>query len=153
MYMDDEETRTEGTDHTEPWADSIPSEILGPIEAAKRLALASLGAVSLATEMTDELFQQLVKRGEHTKEEVARELHEARERSSTRREDATTYVRSRMDAILNRVNMPSKADVDSINAKLNILTRKIDEVQAGQVDRASTQRASSPEPPTDFGST
>ena len=47
-------------------------------------------------------------------------------------------MRSRVDGVLNRLNLPSKADVESLNARISILTRKVDQMQAGQTD---------PEPP------
>jgi poly(hydroxyalkanoate) granule-associated protein len=149
--MEDKDQPVDEAGHGESWEDWIPSEIRGPIDGVKRLALASLGAVVLATETTDEFFQELVKRGERAKDEVAHQLHDARDRSASRRDNAGTYVRSRMDAVLNRVNMPSKADVDSINAKLNILTRKVDEIQASQVDKATGRQPRHSEPPAGAG--
>lgn len=142
---DEQPESTESSKSTQSWEECIPIEISAPIEAAKRLALASLGAVTLATEATDELFQQLVKRGEQSKDELARELEDVKQRSVHRRDDATAYARSRMDTLLNRVSMASKADMDSINARLAILTQKIEELQAGE---SGTTRATHTPPET-----
>jgi hypothetical protein len=62
-----------------------------------------------------------------------------------------------MDVFLNRVNLPSKGDVDTINVKLNILTRKLDDLQMQQVRQARSSAAGvvqptatpTPPPPTD----
>jgi len=104
-----------------------------PFTGVRRIALAGIGAVSVASEVTDEVFSELVKRGEQTREEARDEMRQAKARTATRNADAADFFRARMNDLMDRFNLPSKGDVDSINAKLNILTRKIDEFQASQV--------------------
>ncbi len=99
-----------------------------------RVFLAGVGIASVATEVSEDVFNELVSRGEQTRDEAREEMRARRERGAKRGTEAASFVRSRMDDVLNRINLPSKGDVDSINAKLNILTRKIDQVQASQVD-------------------
>src|SRR5579884_3523891 len=119
-----------------------------PLEPVRQLLLAGIGAVTIAGEVSDEVFAELVKRGEQTREEAIDAVRERRHRAEARRTEASSFFRSRMDDLLNRLNLPSKADVDSINAKLNILTRKVDQVQASQVDVEFTPSPppSEPEP-------
>ncbi|HEV3309128.1 MAG TPA: phasin family protein [Chloroflexota bacterium] len=133
--MNNKETET----GTTPGGSSEP-EFVTPIEAAKRVALAGLGAVAVATEATDEVFRELVKKGEQARHDVAGEMREARAKTAGRRSEATDFFRARMDDAMNAVNLPSKGDVDAINAKLNILTRKMDEFQASQVDRGTADK-------------
>lgn len=139
--MNEPEEPIPDTDTTKTWtetnAEERSTQTVDPVDAMKRVALAGIGAITVASEVTDEVFSELVKRGEKTADEAMREIKQVRERRAERRADASTYVRARMDSILNRLNLPSKGDVDSINAKLNILTRKVDDVQAGQVDSAT----------------
>ncbi len=104
-----------------------------PFGGLRRIALAGIGAVSVAGEVSDEVFAELVKRGEQTREEARDELRQRRDRTARRNADAADFFRARMNDLMDRFNLPSKGDVDSINAKLNILTRKIDEFQAAQV--------------------
>jgi poly(hydroxyalkanoate) granule-associated protein len=104
-----------------------------PFEGLRRIALAGIGAVSVASEVSDEVFSELVKRGEQSREEARDELRQAKARTARRNADAADFFRARMNGLMDRVNLPSKGDVDSINAKLNILTRKMDEFQSAQV--------------------
>jgi poly(hydroxyalkanoate) granule-associated protein len=112
-----------------------------PFGGFRRIALAGIGAVSVATEVTDEVFSELVKRGEQSREEARDEMRHARARTARRNADAAEFFRARMNDLMDRFNLPSKGDVDSINAKLNILTRKVDEFQAAQVGDASATSA------------
>jgi poly(hydroxyalkanoate) granule-associated protein len=139
--MEPEDATTQTAEKSE--GENGSSNCLSPIEAAKRVALAGLGAVAVATEATDEIFQDLVKKGEQTREEAAREFRHARERTAARRADAQGYVRSRVDSVMDHMNLPSKADVDALDEKLNVVAQKLDEVQA---DRSGTS-ASAPDAP------
>ena len=127
-------------------AEEIKTELSAAVEALKRVAYAGIGAVAVATEATDEVLQGLVKKGEQTSEEAFREMREARARSREKRGEATEVIRTKLDHALNAVKLPSKADVDALNAKVDILTRKLDEVQAARVDAAARKS-----PPADSG--
>lgn len=116
----------------------LKDDLDSPIEAAKRLALAGLGAVAAATEATDEVFQTLVKKGEEARDQAVREIREARQRNADKRADSLTFLGARLDAFLRTVNLASRGDIEALNAKLNIITRKLDEMGAG--------RAASPPP-------
>jgi hypothetical protein len=64
------------------------------------------------------------------------------------------YFRSAMDSFLDSLNVPSKTDVDTINVKLNILTRKLDDLQMGRAPGAPSGQpdigaTTPPEPPPD----
>jgi hypothetical protein len=50
-----------------------------------------------------------------------------------------------MDAFLDTINVPNKADVDTINVKLNILSRKLDDLQ-GVRAQAGQPAAAPPDP-------
>ncbi|GEM_PF-3743588 len=134
------------TEPREPWSQTSSGgeRYLSPLEAARKLALAGIGAVTVAGELTDEIFTELVKRGEQTREQAVEEFNQMRARNSERRAETTSLVRSRVDSLMNRLNLPSKGDLDSINAKLNILTRKVDEVQASQVGVPSSGASDPP---------
>jgi|SRR5579872_6906607 len=132
----------------------------GPIEAVKQVALAGLGAVAVATEAADEMFHALVHKGEEAREDALREIREAKTRSAQRRADSETFLRSTMDDLLNRVSVASKGDIEALNAKLNIISRKLDEVHMGRdatpasgvgFTESVSESPVTPETPTDPG--
>lgn len=101
-------------------------------DAARRVALASVGAVSMASDTANRVFDEFVRRGEQTTDAASQRVKEVRERRSQTSTTMADFVRGRMDRFLGCVNLPSKGDMDSINTKLGVLSRKIDEVQASQ---------------------
>jgi polyhydroxyalkanoate synthesis regulator phasin len=109
------------------------SEPDGP---AKRAVLASLGAAATACDVANETFDRLVDRGSQAQEHLLRRADDARMQNAGGRARVGDALRSAMNALLDGINVPNKADVDVINAKLNIVTRKLDDLQIQGVHEA-----------------
>jgi hypothetical protein len=61
------------------------------------------------------------------------------------------YFRTGMDVLLNKLNFPSKADLDTINVKLNMLARKMDDLQMRAAMQSQPGTTSAPSAPTEPG--
>jgi poly(hydroxyalkanoate) granule-associated protein len=107
-------------------------------ETARRMMLAGLGAVAMAVDAAEDTFDRLVDRGERVQSELEERAREARRGRLMRRSRLGNAFRNAMDAFLDTLAVPNKADIDTINVKLNILTRKIDDLQ---MDEAMTREA------------
>jgi len=133
-------------------------EVIGPVEAAKRVALAGLGAVAVATEATDEVFRNLVKKGEAAREDAVREVNEARLRGADRLAESETFIRSRVDAVFSRANLATRDEIDALNAKLDTIAQKLDALHApgagtsvggASYSERPTEPPATPESPSD----
>jgi polyhydroxyalkanoate synthesis regulator phasin len=91
--------------------------------------LAGLGAVALACDTANETFSRLIDRGQQVKAGVQDRAEDVRRQNAGARDRVDEYVRSGMDVLLSKLNFPSKGDVDTINVKLNMLARKMDDLQ------------------------
>ncbi len=111
----------------------------------KRAVLAGIGAVATACDVANSTFDRFVDRGSEAQEDVRRRLDEARLQNAGRRNRFSDVVRSAMNTLLDGVNVPNKADVDIINAKLNIVTRKLDDLQLQAVQSATSSTTPSVE--------
>lgn len=107
-----------------------PTREPGP---AERMLLAGIGAVATALDEAGEVFDRFVDRGRQVQTEIRDRALDARLQNAAARYHVRDSLRSTMDAFLGMMEVPSKTDVDTINVKLNILTRKIDDLhmQAG----------------------
>ncbi|GAC1406958.1 MAG: phasin family protein [Chloroflexota bacterium] len=97
--------------------------------AAKRLVLAGIGAAATVIDRAEDRFERFVDRGQRAQEELQEKTDELKRRNAGTRTRARGTLRSFMDVFLDTLNVPSKGDMDTINVKLNILTRKIDNIQ------------------------
>jgi poly(hydroxyalkanoate) granule-associated protein len=112
--------------------------------SAERLILAGLGALASAIDSAEETFDRFVDRGAQVQEEFEERAEEVRRQNAGTRGRMREYCRGAMDAFLDGLNVPSKADVDTINVKLNILTRKIDDLQMEGVETVPAAPAAEP---------
>jgi len=124
----------------------------GPVEqsegAARRVVLASIGAAAAACDTAAERFDRYVNRGQQVRDEWQDRADDLRRQNAGVRGRARESFRAAMDLFLNSLNVPSKGDIDTINVKLNILSRKLDEIQTDRVEAASPGRTPPP-PPSD----
>ncbi len=121
-----------------------------PGDQARRLVLAGIGAVAEVCDTAEQTFDRLVDRGEAVQHDWQAQAEQMRLRNAGARGRMQRYFRNAMDAVLDGLSVPNKADVDTINVKLNILTRKIDDLQMSQA-RETTPPLVVPEPPTSTG--
>lgn len=121
-------------------------------ETARRVMLAGLGAAALAVDTAEDTFDRLVDRGQRAQNDLEERAREVRQGRMMRRGRLGYAFRNAMDAFLDTLSIPNKADVDTINVKLNILTRKIDDLQmesvAGQGEFVPGMPTPASAPPT-----
>jgi polyhydroxyalkanoate synthesis regulator phasin len=98
------------------------SPLLVPL---RKVMLASIGAVALAQEEAEDLINKLVERGEIAREE-GRKL--ADDMMAKRREKMEARFDSRIEAALDRMNVPTKADLKAVEKKLDELNQKLDKL-------------------------
>jgi poly(hydroxyalkanoate) granule-associated protein len=105
----------------------------GPLlEAFRKLLLASIGAVVIAQEEIEDLINKLVERGEIAKkdgEKLMKEVMAKRKKEAAKAEDE---FNKRIEEILERMNVPTKADIEALGEKIAGLSKKVDELKKSQ---------------------
>ena len=110
-------------------------------EIARKLVLASIGVVAVAQDEIDAFVQRLIERGEIAEQDGRKLLEDVRARRSEAADRAQSEARDQgrkvqetvdkgIEEILDRMNIPSKGEVEALNRKIALLTKKIDELQA-----------------------
>ena len=104
-----------------------------------QVVLAGLGAGVLAKEETEKLLKVLVERGSIAEEESRRLMKEAMakrkkatSRAMRRGKNIEVEFDSRVEQVLARMNIPTKAEIEALSAKISALTKKVDELKKGQ---------------------
>jgi polyhydroxyalkanoate synthesis regulator phasin len=92
-------------------------------QVARKVVLAGVGAVALAQDEVEDFVNRLVERGEIAEKDARKLLREVTDR---RRKGAEKEMDRRLDDLLERMNVPSKADIDALSHKITALTRKVD---------------------------
>jgi poly(hydroxyalkanoate) granule-associated protein len=98
-------------------------------DAARRVLLASIGAVALAQEEMDEFVNRLVERGEIAEKDGKKLIREMMDRRKKETQKAEDRMDGRVKELLDRMNVPTKSDIESLSAKISALTKKVEELK------------------------
>ena len=100
------------------------------LSGVRRVLLAGVGAVALAQEEVEDFVNKLIERGEIAEKDGRKLVNDIRERRKSKAQESTQRVEEeverRMESLLNRMNVPSKSDIEKLNAKITELSQKVD---------------------------
>jgi polyhydroxyalkanoate synthesis regulator phasin len=116
------EVSEEGVDVEEP---SI-------LESLRRVLLASVGVVALTIEEIRELVDKLVERGEIAEQEGIKLVIEIKEKRKKKTDSAEDLASNRMRELMDKMDIPTKSDIDALSAKISTLSKKVDELKKAQ---------------------
>jgi len=100
------------------------------VEGIRRVLLAGVGAVSGAQGEAEKFVNKLVEKGEIAEKDGRSLLNELAENRKNRAQESGKRVsdelEKRMESLLNRMNIPTKTDIEQLSNKVAELTKKID---------------------------
>ena len=95
----------------------------------RKMFLATIGAAAIAQEEIEALINRLVERGELAEQEGKKLAKEMMEKRKAKTEKVETELSKNLEGVLERMNIPSKADVEALSQKITGLSKKIDEMK------------------------
>jgi poly(hydroxyalkanoate) granule-associated protein len=98
-------------------------------EAARKVLLAGMGAVALTQDEAEKFVDKLVERGEIARKDAQKLVREVAEKRGKRGKDE---LDKRVQDLLDRMNVPTKADIEALSEKIATLTEKVDELKKTQ---------------------
>lgn len=98
-------------------------------EATRKVILAGIGAVALAQEEVEKFINQLIERGEIAEKDGKKLIQEVMDKRKRGAEKAEDEVNKRVEAVLDRMSVPSKADIEALSEKIAELSKKVDELK------------------------
>ncbi|MFN8491157.1 MAG: phasin family protein [Caldilineaceae bacterium] len=103
---------------------------------ARKALLASLGAMAMTLEETNEFVDKLVERGEMAEADVQKLINDLRAHSNEREKvagearknmvnKAGMALEESVEVILNRLNVPTKTEIEELSKKIGSLNQKV----------------------------
>jgi len=102
------------------------------LQTMRRILLASIGAVALAQEEIEEFIDKLVERGEIAEKDGKQLVGEVMEHRKKFQKKTGDEMNKQVEQILERMDVPTKGDVDTLSKKITALSKKIDELNKQQ---------------------
>ncbi|MBN1148098.1 MAG: phasin family protein [Anaerolineales bacterium] len=99
------------------------------LDVTRKVLLAGIGAMALAQEEIEKFIHQLIDRGEIAEKDGRKLLHEVMDKRKRGAEKAEDEVTKRVETVLDRMSVPSKADIDALSQKISELSKKVDELK------------------------
>ena len=104
----------------------------GILESLRRVLLASVGVVALTIEEIGDLVDKLVERGEIAEQEGKKLITEIKEKRQKKTGEAEDKASSRMREMMDKMDVPTKSDIEDLSAKIATLSKKVDELKKAQ---------------------
>lgn len=112
-------------------------------EVVRKMVLAGVGAFALSRDETEQFLNRLVERGELAQKDAQHLIDETMERLRKTAQPQTaqiqnnvanlgTSVETGFEQFLNRLNIPSKRDIDELSAKIAQLAARVEELRRAQ---------------------
>jgi poly(hydroxyalkanoate) granule-associated protein len=105
------------------------------VEGLRKVLLASIGAVAMTRDEVEVFVNKLVERGELAQkdgEKLVKELRSRVRESRPQVQKVGERVEHGVEEFLNRLNIPSKRDIDDLSAKIAQLSARVDELRKQQ---------------------
>lgn len=110
-------------------------------EVLRRLLLAGIGAVALTRDEVESFINRLVERGELAQKDGEKIMNEVmerfRQRPQTQPVNFGEQIENSLEQFLNRLNIPSKRDIDELSAKIAQLAARVEELRRSQTHSSS----------------
>ena len=97
-------------------------------EAARKVLLASVGVVAVAQDELEDFVDKLIDRGEIAEKDGKRLLREMVEKRKKRSHEVEEEMSRKVRETMERMNIPTRGDLDKLTASITALSKKIDEL-------------------------
>lgn len=119
-------------------------------DVVRRMMLAGFGAFALTRDEAEQFLDRLVERGEIAQKDAQHLIDETMTRFRTTAtppavnvengvNTLTTQMESGLEQLLNRMNIPSKRDIDELSAKIAQLAARVEELRRAGEPAAKTR--------------
>lgn len=98
-------------------------------DAARKILLASIGAIALAQGEVEQFVEKLVERGEIAEKDGKKLIHEILEKRKEKLGTAEEKISKRVERILTSMNVPTRTEMDELAQKISSLSQQIDELK------------------------
>ncbi len=97
----------------------------------RKIVLASVGAVGVAQDEVTHLIDRMVERGELTEKDARKLVNDVQKEVNKRRKGGQTKAEKEMEGMMEKLNVPSKADIEDLTKQVTELSKRIEELKAG----------------------
>jgi poly(hydroxyalkanoate) granule-associated protein len=99
------------------------------MELTHKVLLAAVGAVALTQEEVEKFITKLVERGELAEKDGKKVLGDVLEKRKQQAKKAEVEFDAKVEDVMSRMSLPSRADIEALSNKVTALSKKVDELK------------------------
>ena len=103
------------------------------LETVRRVLMAGVGVVVLAQEEVEEFVNKLIERGEIAEQDGRKLINDVVENRKKQAQETRQATQEEFDkgleGLLDRLNVPTRGDINTLNDKVTELTAKVEELK------------------------
>ena len=99
------------------------------VEMLRKVMLATIGAAVIAQEEIEALINRMIERGEIAEKDGKKLMHEMMDKRKSKTMKVEDEINKNISDVLERMNIPTRTDIDALSQKINGLSKKIDELK------------------------
>jgi polyhydroxyalkanoate synthesis regulator phasin len=107
----------------------VPEERSMVYETLRKLLLAGLGTVVVAQDEMEHFIEKMVEKGEIAEKDARKLVKVVVDRRKEGAKKAEAEIDKRVEEALNRMNIPTKVDIEALSNKITALTKKVEELK------------------------
>jgi polyhydroxyalkanoate synthesis repressor PhaR len=121
------------------WKESLPSPNVARelivkggetmVDLVKKAMLAGIGAFAVTKEKVEELVDDLIKKGEMSKDERAKFVRELVDKAEARSQEAKKWVDQRVKVSMSKLKMAKAEDLEALGKQMTDLTKAISRLE------------------------
>ncbi|MBA3470071.1 MAG: phasin family protein [Herpetosiphonaceae bacterium] len=113
--------------------DDVSERTAPLVDGVRRLMLAAVGAVAMTRDEMEQFVNRMVDRGEIAERDAKSMISDVMSRRKrdveVASDEAEARVETRLEQVLNRMNIPSKRDIDELSDKIAQLSSRVEELK------------------------
>jgi poly(hydroxyalkanoate) granule-associated protein len=102
------------------------------VEMLRKVMLATIGAAVIAQEELEALINRMIERGEIAEKDGKKLMHEMMDKRKSGTMKVEDEINKNIADVLERMNIPTRTDIDALSQKINGLSKKIDDLKKPQ---------------------
>lgn len=107
------------------------------VDLTRTVLLAGIGAAGLAVDEARAFVDKLVERGEIAENDANKLMDDIRQRSQRQASQTRVDTEKQVHDLLQRMGVPTRADIAELEAKVAMLGEKIDELMAARARKSN----------------
>ena len=121
------------------WKENLPSSKVARelivkggetmVDLVKKAMLAGIGAFAVTKEKVEELVDDLIKKGEMSKDERAKFVRELVDKAEARSQEAKKWVDQRVKVSMSKLKMAKAEDLEALSKQMTDLTKAISRLE------------------------